>query len=286
MNASGRLLQLLEEPEVQLDRIAAVLGGLSVPSRGAGASPAQVLSNLEDEVVTTFDELASDLSEPADADDVIQYVFGELGFRGNSRDYYSPANSTIQEVLASRTGVPLTLSVVAMEIGRRVGVKLLAIGMPGHFLLAEGPTEGSADEKEPNAKLAMLPSRFFDPFSAGRELNAAACQEIFEQLMSEQSFELQMLLPVGPASIAARMLQNLRVVYLRQGDVSRLAAVLQVRVELPGIGPNERLEYSKILGALGRYDQAAEQLDLLAQLEPDRAKHHRSAAKRHRARRN
>ncbi len=286
MNASSRLLQLLEEPEVQLDRIAAVLSGLSVSSSGIGANAQPVLSNVEDEVVAAFDELATDLSKSADTDDVIQHVFGDLGFRGNTRDYYSPANSKIQDVLRSRTGVPLTLSVVAMEIGRRVGVQLLAIGMPGHFLLAERPAGISAAEQGAKAELAMLPSRFFDPFAAGRELDAAACQEVFERLMSEQSFKSEMLLPIGPASIAARMLQNLRVVYLRQGDVSRLADVLQVRVELPGMPSSERLEYSKILGALGRYDLAADQLDLLADLEPDRAKHHRSAAKRHRARRN
>ncbi len=286
MNASSRLLQLLAEPEVQLDRIAAILGRLGGSPHGAQAGKEEAVRSLEDQVVSTFDELAVGLSEPADADAVIQHVFGELGFRGNTRNYYSPANSTIQDVLRSRTGVPLTLSVVAMEIGRRVGVQLLAIGMPGHFLLAEQLAAESTEVKGTKTDFARLPSRFFDPFAAGREMDAAQCQAIFEQLMSEQSFQAQMLQPVGAASIAARMLQNLRVVYLRQGDVSSLADVLQVRVELPGIGRGERLEYSKILGALGRFDLAAEQLDLLAELEPDRAEHHLAAAKRHRARRN
>ncbi len=268
-----RLLELLDEPLVQLDRVAAIIGGLthSDPS--------------EDWVVEQLDSLTVGLTQGADTEEAIAHVFGTLGFRGNTKDYYDPDNSRVQMVLERRVGVPLTLAVVAIEIARRVGVQLLPVGMPGHFLLAESPTPALRRDQIADGP-GTRPSRFFDPFSGGRELDAQGCQRVFEQLMSEQAFDPLMLRPVGPVSVAARMLQNLRVVYLRQGDVSNLAGVLRLRVELPGSSHTERLEYSNILGALGRFDQAADQRDLLATLQPDQAKTHLAAAKRHRARRN
>jgi len=78
-------------------------------------------------------------------------LFGPEGFRGNRADYYDPANSLLDQVLARRTGIPITLSVLAMEVGRRVGAPLVGIGMPGHFLVPEAP-DGSS---------------FHDPFHRG-----------------------------------------------------------------------------------------------------------------------
>ncbi len=258
MPAVQRLLDLLGRPDVELDRVAAVIGA------HLGADPG------ENAVAQQMDDFARELGVDATADEVIGHVFGTLGFQGNTRSYYEAENSLIQHVLVTRRGVPLTLALVAIEIGRRAGATLSPVGMPGHFLIGDG----------------KVPTRYFDPFAGGRILDSEECREIFERLVPGQSFHPQMLRPVSPVSIGARMLQNLRVAALRQGDVSRLAAVLQLRVELPGASIEERLEYSKILGALGRFDQAAEQRDLLARLQPEQGAVHRQAAGRHRARRN
>lgn len=285
MNAQQRLLEIVQAPLVEFDRAAAVVG-LAAKAGGAGllmSSDKQdrpSLAQVEDTVVTQLDRLAAPLSGDATVEDVITHVFGTLGFHGNTRNYYQPENSLIEHVLVRRTGVPLSLALVAIEIGRRVGVGLAPIGMPGHFLLREaGIEETGIEETGSNV-------RYFDPFAGGQEHDAAGCQQIFERLVSGGTFRSDMLVPISGVSVMARMLQNLRVVYLRQGDVSRLANVLAFRVELPASPPDERLEYSKILGALGRYDLAATQRDLLAVIEPNRATAHLAAAKRHRARRN
>src|SRR5215469_9304065 len=63
------------------------------------------------------------------------YLFGELGFVGNAKDYYDPRNSCLNEVLTVRTGIPITLAVVYLEIGRRLAQPVFGIGLPGHFLV-------------------------------------------------------------------------------------------------------------------------------------------------------
>src|SRR5438270_3859633 len=63
-----------------------------------------------------------------------RYLFHEMGFRGNVQDYYDPRNSYLNEVLDRRTGLPITLAVVAMAIGRRAGLQIAGIGLPGHFV--------------------------------------------------------------------------------------------------------------------------------------------------------
>lgn len=280
MNAQQRLLEIVQAPLVEYDRAAAVVG-LVTTSRGAGLlRPTRdgdklSLAQVEEAVVEQLDELAAPLTGDTTVEDVITHVFGTLGFHGNTQHYYQPENSLIEHVLVRRTGVPLSLALVAIEIGRRAGVRLEPIGMPGHFLLREAQDERATGN-----------TRYFDPFAGGQEHDAAGCQQIFERLVSGGTFRGDMLVPISAVSVVARMLQNLRVVYLRQGDVSRLANVLAFRVELPTSSPDERVEYSKILGALGRYDLAATQRDLLAEIEPKRATAHRDAAKRHRARRN
>src|SRR4051812_26816935 len=64
-----------------------------------------------------------------------EFLFGELGFRGNAGDYYDPRNSYLNEVIERRTGIPITLAVLYMELGRRIGLPLQGVSFPGHFLV-------------------------------------------------------------------------------------------------------------------------------------------------------
>src|SRR5207248_8045816 len=90
-----------------------------------------------------------------------RYLFHEMGFRGNVQDYYDPRNSYLNEVLDRRTGLPITLSVLAMAIGRRAGLLIAGIGLPGHFVaLAEADGEGF----------------LFDPFHGGRQVTPTDCE--------------------------------------------------------------------------------------------------------------
>ncbi|MEL7156049.1 MAG: transglutaminase-like domain-containing protein [Actinomycetota bacterium] len=262
--APERLRQLLADDAGSLDRIMAVVASI------APEPPS------EDEVVAGFDELAIRLGampnpEPKlTAAQVVTYAYGKLGFVGDTANYYDPANSFIHRVLRRRRGIPLTLAAVATEIGRRVNVELSIVGLPGHVILGDGPE----------------PERWFDPFAAGAELDEERCRSLFARFHPIEAFDRSMLRPIDAVAIATRMLGNLKLVYRKAGDLSQMVKVLELAVALPTSGVTERYELAAVLSALGRYDQAAEQRELLVGLDPEKASEHLTAARIQRARRN
>lgn len=254
--AVERIAQLLESDTPQLDRLMAVVASVD-------ASPP-----TEDEVVHRLDTLAGELGSPADTNELLSGVFGSLGFRGNTSSYYDARNSLLHRVLDRRVGIPLSLAVVATELGRRLGCDLQPIAMPGHVLLGEGNEQ------------------WFDPFAAGAPLTRIECETLYRSLRPDAPFHDGYLDPMPAATVVARTLENLRVAHLRTGNRSALAAVLHLRADLPGAPPEFRLELAAVLASLGRYDAAALERDQLAHLQPTRADHHRSEAERLRAHRN
>lgn len=231
----------------------------------------------EDEVAAVLDALAAQAvpqgpnrGPGVSTGDLLAGVFGGLGFVGNSADYYSPDNSLIHRVLATRRGIPLTLAMIGVEIGRRVGVELSVVGLPGHVLLGDGPR----------------PQRWFDPFAGGAELDLDGCRALFSRYHPIESFVPTMTAPIGAAAATLRMLNNLKLAYRGLGELGQMARVLELSVAVPGSPVTERIELAGVLAALGRVEQAAAHHEILVELDPDRADAHRAAAMRHRARRN
>lgn len=251
----GRLADLLADGSTHLDRVVAAVASVGDDFPGEAV------------IVEHLDRLADDT--PADERELVAHVFGALGFRGNTERYYAASNSLIHHVLDRRIGNPLSLAVVASEIGRRCGVELPLVGMPGHVLLGSGTGRG-----------------WFDPFAGGRDMDLDDCEAVFCRLFPDQAFVADCLEPMDAGSVAARMLQNLRVAYLRVGDVAKLARVLRLRVQLPNQHIRDRVDLANVLGSLGRFDEAAVEHDLLAQLVPEDAEKHEMAALRQRARNN
>jgi regulator of sirC expression with transglutaminase-like and TPR domain len=129
-----------------------------------------------------------------------EYLFGELGFTGNSAHYYDPRNSCLNDVLTARTGIPITLAVVYLEIGRRLARPVYGIGLPGHFLVQYRDAEFAA---------------FIDVFNGGRLLSPEECFELARQSTGVAvRDDPRMLAPAGKRQIVTRMLHNLRAVYL------------------------------------------------------------------------
>ena len=64
-----------------------------------------------------------------------QFLYDELGYWGNTEDYYDPRNSYLNEVIERKTGIPITMSILYMELGRRIGLPLEGVSFPGHFLV-------------------------------------------------------------------------------------------------------------------------------------------------------
>lgn len=140
-------------------------------------------------------------------------LFEELGFHPNQDDYYDPRNSFLADVLDRRTGIPITLSIVYMEVARRMGVTVRGVSFPGHFLV----------RYEAGSEWFIL-----DPFRKGILLGQDALTELLRRSVGEGA-ELapELLEPATRARILIRVLSNLAGIYARQGDVLRSIEVLE-----------------------------------------------------------
>ena len=200
------------------------------------------------DIATEFgrlDELAAGCKEPS-LDGLTHHLFDELGFRGNTENYGDPDNSYLDQVVQRRLGIPITLSVLTMEVGRRLGVALDGVGMPGHFLIRHRAEPGT----------------FLDPFGGGRRLDAAGCREIFDGL-GGTGWQDAYLAPVGARAILTRMLLNLQGVFL-PADLRSAAWVLELRLTIPGLALADRLGLARALGSMGQFGSAAAALDRVA----------------------
>ncbi len=151
-----------------------------------------------------------------------QYLFDELGFTGNSEDYYNPANSCLNEVLASKTGIPITLSVVYLEIARRLSQPVFGIGLPGHFIVQYD--DGAF-------------STYIDVFNYGQLLDAAGCAEL-----AGSAVDPAMLARVDNRQILARMINNLRGIYFSREAHRKTLQILNLLLEAY---PNSAEEYKQ-----------------------------------------
>jgi regulator of sirC expression with transglutaminase-like and TPR domain len=207
----------------------------------------QALPDLDDATeLGRLDELAAGVTGSS-IDAVVAHLVDDLGFAGDRATYHDARNSLLPAVLDRRLGIPLTLSVVAIEVGRRCDVAIEGVGMPGHFLVR---ATGRAD-------------RFLDVYGDGRVLDAAACEGIFHGLHPRAPWEPSYLDPVGPRAIVARLLGNLAGAHRRSGDKAGLAWALRLRLALPGAGEQEHRELAVLLGSMGRFGEGAEVLEAL-----------------------
>jgi regulator of sirC expression with transglutaminase-like and TPR domain len=226
------------EDEIPLDEAALLIAYHARPELDLGAELARL------------DDLAASCNPPT-FDGLVRHLFGDLGFRGNTEHYRDPDNSYLDQVVRRRVGIPISLSVLTMEVGRRLGVPLDGIGMPGHFLVRH-----RAD-----------PTTFLDPFGGGRRLDPAGCRDVFSALGGVDWHD-DYLAPVGPRAILTRMLVNLQSLFL-PSDLRSGAWVLQLRLAIPGLPLPDRLGLARALGTLGRFPAAAAELDGVADELPD-----------------
>jgi regulator of sirC expression with transglutaminase-like and TPR domain len=141
------------------------------------------------------------------------YLFVERGFRGNTQEYYDPRNSFLNDVLDRKLGIPSTISVVYIEVGRRVGMPLQGVGMPGHFLVKYAHPEADI---------------YIDPFNKGQVLSRQGCEELLQQVYGEPvPFQESFLTPVTKKQILARILMNLKAIYLHIKHHRKALAVVE-----------------------------------------------------------
>ncbi len=169
-------------------------------------------------------------------------LFVRHGFTGNKSDYYSPENSFLHRVIETRRGIPISLSLVMMEVGRRLNLPLVGIGLPCHFIVG---------------MLTAAGTRYFDPYNGGIERSREECIEM-AQILSGGSVEVTHchFLPLPKTLFLTRMLCNLRAIYRQRTDHRNLVITLRHLLLLNPGDPKIHLELALSLIEQGEVSQA------------------------------
>ena len=216
------LFALVEYPDLDIDHELSLLDSLA-----AGAA-----LRLGDNRETIF--AINTLSE---------YLFDEVGLQGNTDEYYDPRNSYLNQVLKRQLGIPITLSLVYLEVGKRLGIPLVGIGMPGHFLLRHRDETGL----------------FVDPFNRGILLSEEECaQRLAEITQSHVDWDSNYLVPISNREYIARMLRNLKGIYLQQRNFSQALSIMDRLVQIQPDASAELRDRGLVKHRLGMKPEAAE----------------------------
>lgn len=186
------------------------------------------------------------------------YLFEELGFHGNRDDYYDPRNSFLNEVIDRRQGIPISLSVLYLEIGWRVGLSLAGVSFPGHFLVKLTRPDGAW---------------ILDPYAQGEVLGMAELRRRLEQsAITIPGDDVDLSLWLRTASkreILVRMLRNLKGIYVEHGADDKVLSILNRILILAPDAPLERRERAALYERLDCFRAAADDYRLYLQRQPE-----------------
>ena len=181
-------------------------------------------------------------------------LFKELGFQGNRSEYYDPKNSFLNDVLTRKKGIPISLSVIYMEVARRVGLSLAGVGFPGHFLV-----------KYEDGNIEIL----IDVFDGGEIRAREDLERMLQQLYRGQvSYQAGFLAALRKRDILRRMLNNLKWIYLERGEPLKTLSVLDQLVILDPRSVSEIRDRGLLYITLECYAQALEDLESYLRLAP------------------
>jgi regulator of sirC expression with transglutaminase-like and TPR domain len=185
----------------------------------------------------------------------LNYVFfKEHGFRGNRQHYFDPKNSFLNEVLDRKTGIPISLSVLYIEVARRIGLPLQGIGFPGHFLV-----KYVGDKEE----------IVLDPFNQGEILSRRRLEAMIDRLYDVKVvFEPHFLEPASKKQILRRMLNNLKIIYLRKNEFIKGLAIVERLLVLDPASAEDIGDRGLIYLQLECFKQALEDLETYLRLAP------------------
>jgi regulator of sirC expression with transglutaminase-like and TPR domain len=183
------------------------------------------------------------------------YLYEELQFAGNDADYYDSRNSFLNQVIDRRTGIPISLSLVYLEVAKRIDFPMVGIGMPGHFLI------------KPDFADAAI---FVDAFNRGEILFMEDCQDRISQIYGRvMKLQPAFIAPVSPRQLLARMLGNLKAIYLQQGDaVKVLSAIDRILLLFPD-ALGELRDRGILYYQLSRFTEARSDLAIYLMNAPD-----------------
>lgn len=249
----GQLKALLAQDDFDLARAALLIAAEEYPQ----LTPEPYLQRLDLYAEMVTDRLANETAPPLLLGEISKLLFEEEGFRGNAEAYYDPRNSFLNDVLDRRLGIPLTLSMVYLEIGWRLGLRLEGVNFPGHFLVRY---EGEA------VRLLV------DPFQGGQIRFEDEAQELLDRVYGG-TVKLQetYLRPAPKRDMLIRLLSNLKTIYLNARDDERALSTVERMLLITPDAPEEVRDLGMVFARRGLPDEAIVQLERYLELAPDAA---------------
>lgn len=208
-----------------------------------------------EEYLNALDTMAAEVEERLPSEHyplrIIQtlnrYLFDDLGFQGNTDQYYDPRNSYLNQVIERRTGIPITLSLVYLEIAQRINFPMVGINMPGHFLIRPAVAEMEI---------------FVDPFHQGEVLFPEDCQDRLSQIFGRPvALHPEFVAAISPRQFLVRMLGNLKAIYLSRGEITKALAVIDRVLLLFPDSPGDRRDRGVLYYQLGQWKEAYRELE-------------------------
>jgi len=236
----ARLAALIRQPEAEIDlaEAALLIAGEEYPDLDMAAYLA-VLARMGAEARRRTGGCGSAVSA---LEALNHYLFDELGFAGNTEEYYDPRNSYLNEVLDRRTGIPISLSAVYMTVARHGGLPVWGVGFPSHFLVKLA-TEGE--------------EIILDPFNRGAILTDADCQRLLHRVTEGKvPFSRDLLGATGTKAILARMLGNLKGIYSATRQYAKALSCVERILLLTPEAPREIRDRGLLLAQMHRTEEA------------------------------
>jgi regulator of sirC expression with transglutaminase-like and TPR domain len=204
--------------------------------------------------------LPADAGKPHLLSMLNHYLFRELGYAGNLDDYYDPRNSFLNDVIDRRVGIPITLSIFYMEIGRRIGVNLQGVSFPGHFLAKCTTDQGVI---------------VIDPFNKGASLSEADLRGRLKQSgAGDDSAEIPLaplLRPATPKEILARLARNLKAIYVESGELEKAIAMTSLILAINTNDAKELRDRAQMYQKLSCFRAALADFERLVEIDADAA---------------
>jgi regulator of sirC expression with transglutaminase-like and TPR domain len=249
--ARERFSALLERREIPLDEAALAIAAEEYPD----LDPRTALARL-DSLAAEVGARVGDLRPPLRVLQAMRAVLREHGFQGNEKEYYDPRNSFLNEVLERKLGIPITLSILTIEVARRLGVQLRGVGFPGHFLVKCAVQPG-------------LPTEIFiDAFNGWELLGSEECTARFRAVLHGRPFDQSLLDPVDSRHILTRLLHNLKRIYVERGDDVRTLWAVDRLLQITPDDLEERRDRGLVSARLGGTAAAARDLEAYVRGNP------------------
>jgi regulator of sirC expression with transglutaminase-like and TPR domain len=249
--ARERFATLLDRHVIPLDEAALAIASEEYP----GLDPGPTMQGL-DALAARVGAEVGDLRPPLRVLQAMRTVLRAEGFQGNEKDYYDPRNSFLNEVVARRLGIPLTLSLVTIEVARRLGLQLRGVAFPGHFLVRCPVQTGLAGDI------------FIDAFNGWELLGSEECTARFKAVLHGRPFDPALLDPVDSRHILTRLLHNLKRIYVERGDDVRTLWVVDRLLQITPGDLEERRDRGLVSARLGGTAAAARDLEAYVQAHP------------------